>query len=405
MARIGDVCRVLPGYAFSSKDWREDGIPVIKIKNIQADCTIDLGETDCVPESILTPKLEKFALSDADILIAMTGATAGKVGKLRTSRVVLLNQRVAKIEPFAADKSYIWSVVISQDYQSRFFNLADGAAQPNMSGTQIEGVEIPLPPPPIQTIIGGILAAYDDLIENNTRRFQILEQMAQGLYREWFVNFRFPSHANVKLVESPLGKIPHGWSVRRLDEVAAVNTLSIRRGQEPDRILYVDIASVATGHIDKIEEMAFANAPGRARRIVGHGDTIWSCVRPNRKSFSLILNPPADLIVSTGFAVLTPSRVPSSFLHQAVTTDEFVGYLTNHATGAAYPAVTAKDFEAAKMLVPDESLLERFHAHCEPLLLLKENLLRENANLRRTRDLLLPKLISGALSVENMEVA
>jgi len=166
----------------------------------------------------------------------------------------------------------------------------------------------------------------------------------------------------------------------------------------------VDISSVVTGRIEKIEPMAFANAPGRARRIVRHGDTIWSCVRPNRKSFSLILDPPADLIVSTGFAVLTPSKVPFSFLHQAVTTDEFVGYLTNHATGAAYPAVTAKDFEAAEILVPDEPLLRRFHEHCEPTLLLKENLLRKNATLRRTRDLLLPKLISGALDVSKLEL-
>jgi type I restriction enzyme S subunit len=199
-------------------------------------------------------------------------------------------------------------------------------------------------------------------------------------------------------------RLPEGWSVRRLAEVATVNTSTIRRGDEPENILYVDISSVGTGRIEKIEPMAFANAPGRARRIVRHGDTIWSCVRPNRKSFSLILDPPADLIASTGFAVLTPTKVPFSFLHQAVTTDEFVGYLTNHATGAAYPAVTAKDFEAAELLVPDEPLLRRFHEHCEPRLLLKENLLLKNTTLRRTRDLLLPKLISGALDVSKLDI-
>jgi type I restriction enzyme S subunit len=256
----------------------------------------------------------------------------------------------------------------------------------------------------VQRRIAATRAAYDDLIENNMRRIQILERMAQAFYREWFVDFRFPSQAKVKLVESPLGKIPQGWLVRRLDEVAAVNALSIRRGREPDPILYVDIASVTTGRIEKIEEMVFATAPGRARRIVRHGDTIWSCVRPNRKSFSLILNPPTDLIVSTGFAVITPVSVPFSFLHQAVTTDDFVGYLTNHATGAAYPAVTSKDFDAAKMVVPDESLLRHFHEHCEPMMLLKENLMRKNANLRRTRDLLLPKLMSGALDVSKLDI-
>ena len=96
--------------------------------------------------------------------------------------------------------------------------------------------------------------------------------------------------------------------------------------------------------------------------------------------------------------------MPFTFLHQAVTTDDFVGYLTNHATGAAYPGVTAKDFEAAKMLVPDEALLRRFHEHCEPMMLLKEDLLRKNVNLRHTRDLLLPKLISGRLDVSKLDI-
>jgi type I restriction enzyme S subunit len=149
--------------------------------------------------------------------------------------------------------------------------------------------------------------------------------------------------------------------------------------------------------------MPFAEAPGRARRKVAHGDTIWSCVRPNRKSYALIVDPDPELIVSTGFAVLRPTKVPFSFLHQTVTTDEFVGYLTNHATGAAYPAVTARDFEAARLVIPDDDLLHQFHQLCEPLLLLKKNLTRKNLKLRRTRDLLLPKLLSGALSVQNLE--
>ena len=134
---LGDVCRVIPGYAFESSDWQDSGIPVIKIKNIKGDTTVDLSDMDCVPESVLTPRLQKFVLGDRDILVAMTGATAGKVGKVRTSKPILLNQRVAKIEPVEADRDFIWSVVSSQEYQEKFFYLADGAAQPNMSGGQI----------------------------------------------------------------------------------------------------------------------------------------------------------------------------------------------------------------------------------------------------------------------------
>jgi type I restriction enzyme S subunit len=221
--RLGDVCRVVPGYAFKSSDWRKTGIRVVKIKNIISDNSVDLANSDCVAESLLTPRLQKFAIGDGDILIAMTGATAGKVGRVRTNQRLLLNQRVAKIAPVEADSNFIWAIVSSHEYQERFFYLADGAAQPNMSGSQIEGIEIPLPPLPIQRRIAGILSAYDDLIENNQRRIKILEEMARRLYREWFVHFRFPGHESCRLVESPLGEIPEGWEVKLLPDCVAIN--------------------------------------------------------------------------------------------------------------------------------------------------------------------------------------
>ena len=92
-----------------------------------------------------------------------------------------------------------------------------------MSGGQIEGVEIPCPPLPIQRRIADILSAYDDLIENNNRRIAILEEMAQNLYREWFVHFRFPGHEHVKMVDSPLGPIPEGWEVTRLGDIVTTS--------------------------------------------------------------------------------------------------------------------------------------------------------------------------------------
>ena len=87
-----------------------------------------------------------------------------------------------------------------------------GAAQPTDQRLRyLQAFEVRVPPLPTQRKIASILSAYDDLIENNTRRIAILEEMAQAIYREWFVNFRFPGHENVKLVDSPLGQIPEGW--------------------------------------------------------------------------------------------------------------------------------------------------------------------------------------------------
>jgi type I restriction enzyme S subunit len=267
-----------------------------------------------------------------------------------------------------------------------------------------ESKMLPLPPRVLQEKVAAILSAYDDLIENNTRRIRILEEIAQAIYREWFVHFRFPGHKKVKLVPSPLGPIPEGWLVAKLAEMADVNALSIQRGEEPEQIVYVDIASVSPGSIDEVKRMKFEDAPGRARRIVRHGDIIWSMVRPNRRSFALVLDPEPTLIVSTGFAVVSATRVPSSYLYHALTTDEFVGYLANRATGAAYPAVKAEDFENAEILRPDDEALHRFGDAVLSMLESRNSLAKKNHNLRQTRDLLLPKLISGELDVSDLDI-
>lgn len=403
--RLGDVCRVVPGYAFKSSDWQKAGIPVVKIKNITSSNSVDLEATDYVPESLLTPKLQKFVINNGDILVAMTGATAGKVGRVCTNRPLLLNQRVAKIAPVGADQSFIWAVVSSQEYQEKFFYLADGAAQPNMSGSQIEGVEIPLPPLPVQQRIAGVFSAYDELIENSQRRIKILEAMARTLYREWFVHFRFPGHESVPLAPSPLGDIPEGWEVKKLSTVAEVNRVQINARSAPEELHYIDISSVSPGQIDSTTTYAFADAPGRARRIVQHGDVLWSCVRPNRRSHAQVMYPKVNTIASTGFAVLTATKLPFTFLYFATTTDDFVAYLTNNATGAAYPAVTAPVFEKAELVVPSAALLTKFGDVTVPMAEEIHALQRQIQNLRQTRDLLLPRLLSGQIDLSEERVS
>ena len=135
-----------------------------------------------------------------------------------------------------------------------------------------------------------------------------------------------------------------------------------------------------------------------------HGDIIWSTVRPNRRSYCLILDPVPNLIVSTGFAVITPQKVPYTYLYHALTTDEFVAYLTNNATGAAYPAVNTSDFQNADILLPPTGLLQSFHDVVLDFYDEKQNLHTRSNVLRCTRDLLLPRLISGQLDVSRLTI-
>jgi type I restriction enzyme S subunit len=259
---------------------------------------------------------------------------------------------------------------------------------------------IDVPPLEIQRRIAGILSAYDELIENNQRRIKILESMARALYREWFVHFRFPGHESVALVPSPLGEIPEGWEVKKLADVAEVNRSQINARTAPEELHYIDISSVSPGQIDSITTYNFADAPGRARRIVQHGDVLWSCVRPNRRSHAQVMQPEPNTIASTGFAVLTATKVPFTFLYLATTTEDFVAFLTNNATGATYPAVNATTFEKADLAIPPSPLLKQFGDATIPMAEQIHRFQRQIKNLRRTRDLLLPRLLSGQIDVE-----
>lgn len=284
--------------------------------------------------------------------------------------------------------------------ERHFFNSGSGAAIQNINTDILRQTEIPYPPLSAQRRIAGILSAYDELIENNQRRIKILEEMARSLYREWFVHFRFPGHAKVKMVHSSIGPIPQGWEMKKLGDIADVNRAQINPRTAPDEVHYIDISSVSPGQIGAIITYPFTEAPGRARRIVQHADILWSCVRPNRRSHALVMQPDLNTIASTGFAVLTATKVPFSFLYLATTTDDFVTFLANNATGAAYPAVTAKTFEDAALLIPAAPLLRKFGESTIPMAEQNHVLQYQTKNLRRTRDLLLPRLLSGQVDIE-----
>ncbi len=188
----------------------------------------------------------------------------------------------------------------------------------------------------------------------------------------------------------------------KLDALANINASSIGSKDRPDSVLYVDISSVKTGAVEQITAFSFAEAPGRARRRVQHGDIIWSCVRPNRRSYALIWEPDENLVVSTGFAVISASAVPFSFLYFATTTDDFVGYLEQNATGAAYPAVIASVFENALVLLPTATVVKEFNDFALPKLQQMETLKMQNVELAKARDLLLPKLMTGQIEVSRI---
>jgi type I restriction enzyme, S subunit len=300
----------------------------------------------------------------------------------------------ARLDRTKADPRFYFYFFQSYHGRATVLSIAKQVGAAGLPGSKLAGLSVPQPVPTIQSRTADILSTYDDLIENNRRRMALLEEAARQLYREWFVRLRFPGHEHTRITNG----VPEGWERKMLGDLAAINRQSLGSLFDGE-IEYVDISSVTPGQIDGTSTFDFREAPSRARRIVQHGDIIWSCVRPNRRSYAVIWQPPPNLIVSTGFAVITPTALPPSFIYQATTTDAFVGYLENHARGAAYPAVVASDFARAEILVPPRPLVQSYNDFAEPVFEQANNLRLQNQKLRTARDLLLPRLMNGAIKV------
>ena len=209
-----------------------------------------------------------------DLIFCVRGSTTGRMNW--ADRAYSLGRGVCAIR--GQDDSDTRFIGYSLQHRlPALLQLAGGATFPNLPQDTIRSFQIHFPPTRKQ--IGAILSAYDDLLENNRRRMSLLENAARLLYQEWFVRLRFPGYEHSRITRG----IPEGWERKRLADIAKVNGTSLS-GSYDGEIEYIDIASVVPGEITGTTRFAFRDAPSRARRVVEHGDIIWSCVRPNRRS-------------------------------------------------------------------------------------------------------------------------
>ena len=213
MTTLGQHIRTQKGYAFKSGWYCEEGRPIVKVSDF-TDGSIDSSGLVRIPEGVADDYL-KYELRPGDVVIQTVGSWPSNPKSVvgRAVRVpgdvagALLNQNAVKVEPTEdLDKGFLYYLLRSEQFKHYIVGTAQGAAsQAAITLDSIRSFAFALPRLETQKRVAETLSAYDDLIENNARRIKILEEMAQSLYREWFVHFRFPGHEKVKLVQSPLG--------------------------------------------------------------------------------------------------------------------------------------------------------------------------------------------------------
>ncbi len=281
--------------------------------------------------------------------------------------------------------------------QGQIRSLGSGATVEHMRVPDAEKLIVRLPPLPTQERIASILSAYDDLIENNTRRIKILEDMAQMLYREWFVNFRFPGHEKVRMVESELGPIPEGWQQTKLGDLCA----EVRRGVHPSEV-DPDTPYIGLEHMPRksiaLNDWGRAGDVGSTKLHFKRGEILFCKIRPY---FHKVGVAPVDGVASSDAIVIVPkSERYFSVVVCCVSSEDFVLQATQTSQGTKMPRANWDVLTNYPLPTPDATLLEQFNGAIQPVVEMLQNLVFRNRNLRATRDLLLPKLISGEIPVE-----
>jgi type I restriction enzyme S subunit len=369
----------------------DDGVPLLRGQNIKP-YSLDLSNLKFI--SLETHrKWKKSALLPGDVAIVRVGypGTASVIpegaGEMNAASLVIVRP-----DKKLLDAKFLCYVINSPWGKSQVLGRLVGSAQQVFNTQTAADLEIPAPPLPTQRKIAGILSAYDDLIENNLRRIKILEQMAQSLYREWFVHFRFPGHESATFKDSQLGRIPEGWEVRKLETLYRTSS-----GGTPSRknLEYYEegtIDWVKTGELkdcfvlsseEKITAQALSKSsaklfPANTVLIALYGATIGQLGILSREAAT---NQACCAILEVG----QPFGRAFAYLTLLLRRNDIIGLRLGAAQQNISQAVL-RDFE---VICPPAPLLDAFNQRSEPMFDLLLNLQSRNHTLRRTRDLLL----------------
>jgi type I restriction enzyme S subunit len=407
--KLADCVNLLAGFPFKSQDFTDkpNDVPLVKGENVSQGCILwDISKRWPASE---WDKMEKFHLLPGDVVVAMDRPwiPAGlKWSFIRASDPKsLLVQRCARLRSSNGrlDQNFLRFVIGGSGFENYVIPITTGVNVPHISGQQILDFEFTLPPLPVQRRIAGILSAYDELMENSQRRIRVLESMARALYREWFVHFRFPGYQKIKLVDSPLGKIPHGWEVKTV-----ADSFEISGGGTPSRkeAKYWDNGTIqwfAPSGLTGADTMFMDDSPEHITEL-GLAESsarlfpAFSVMLTSRATIGAIAINTHEACTNQGFITCLPNeRVPLYFLFHWLT--ENVPQFERMASGATFKEISRGVFKTIDFLQPAPALVRRFESQVEPMGKQMLALQRQIQNLRRTRDLLLPRLLSGQVEL------
>jgi len=405
--RLGELAEFRNGVNYNKSSFGE-GIKVVGVSDFQDYTKPRYPELEQInPEGIVA---QRNILRDGDIVFVRSNGNRELIGRSLlienppeevTHSAFTIRLRFTSRDVHPRFYAYLFRTPLIRKALTAY---GGGTNISNLNQDILGALEVPFPPLEVQRQIASVLSAYDDLIENNQRRIRILEEMARALYREWFVHFRFPGHETVPRVPSPLGPIPEGWK-GSFGDLARIE----REGVNPSEFPREEFECFSIPAFDNGRQPAIESGETILSAKYRIDDSCVLLSKLNPRIPRIWLPQPSGqhcAITSTEFLVLKPqSGVTREFIYSKCCSEEFVAQFASLAIGTStsHQGVKPENSLTMNCTVPDRKSIEQFTKLVFPILAMTQQMRAKIQNLRRTRDLLLPRLLCGETSLESKE--
>lgn len=393
MTKLIDVCEFIVDCPHSTAQDEGRGYPLIRTPNIGKG-RFNLDGVHRVSESVYTKRNLRATPQDNDLIFARE-APAGNVAIIKNGEKFCLGQRTVLIRP---NPKYVYPdfltyFLLAPQQQYELLGTANGATVAHVNLPTIRNLEINLPELEVQHRIADILSAYDDLIENNRKQIKLLEEVAQRLYKEWFVDLRFPGHEHTKIVDG----VPEGWSMGILDDIVKETGESTKKENKQEYAYYLPIDCLPQKSIGYIDTNDIKLAKSSLVSF-DKGDIIFGAMRPY--FHKVVVARDKGITRSTCFVLNSRSASMWGYVAMLLFNTVTVEYATQISVGTTMPYVRWKDMKLMPSLIPNKQIAISFDNLVKPMIEKVGLLANQIRALAQARDCLLPKLMSGEVEMQ-----
>lgn len=401
IAKLGDISKNIQTGPFGSQlhqsDYSECGIPVVMPKDLVGGKISE--ESIARVDKTHVERLCRHKIEVGDILYSRRGdvGRCAHVTKKEEGWLCGTGCLRVTIDSEKADSRFVFFQLQHPDTVGWVEKHAVGATMLNLNTTILSSVPIRLPTLEIQKRIADILSAYDDLIENNQKQIKLLEEAAQRLYKEWFVDLRFPGHENTKIVDG----VPEGWNWCKLEDAIQLDprvTLTKERMKQ-----FIPMSALSTSSM-VLDESQFTETTSNSGSKFQNGDTLLAritpCLENGKTAYVSGLKSSEGAVGSTEYIVMRAKTINAYMVYLLARTDDFRQSAINSMSGSdGRQRVKSDKLKMLDYLHPTSELVEKFENVEEPIFEKIYRLSKQMQQAKQARDLLLPKLMSGEVEV------